>query len=489
MNLKKNRFLPMLFVAALLVSAASAQQQPDPPQSNLKVIEAVKLYNDGKMAEAAGALEAVIVEDPSNSEAYSWLGFVYLRMDQADKAVPVLQKAAEMRPNDYEVVINLGNAYLSTSNSDGALDCYRKAAEMKPGESVPWYNIGNICLQKKDYSGALEALQKAAALKNDDAYIWNNMGVAYEGLGQLDEAARAYLGAVRLSPDNGVFNRNAGSVLVKQGKTDEAQPYLEKAHAAGAKDASLCFALGEIYLRKDRISDAMAMFDECGPEMKNSADFWFNMGVARTKLGDAGAAEEAYRQALSLDSKHVGSLNNLGLLLYGQARYTEAAGAFKALYDLNTDNKGAQLNLAAAYANSNRLREAMVLWREFIKANPNRNDVRLDLAASQWMLGDHANARFHYATVLKSDPTNFRALNGIGLWHLERTELEKAEAAFRGSIRSNSTYVPAYNNLAIALERMNKMREAISVLERAAAIDPNAKEVQDNLARMKKRIS
>ena len=45
--------------------------------------------------------------------------------------------------------------------------------------------------------------------------------------------------------------------------------------------------------------------------------------------------------------------------------------------------------------------------------------------------------------------------------------------------------MPAYNNLAITLERGGQKAEAIKVLEKAAKLDPDDEDIKKSLQRMK----
>lgn len=143
------------------------------------------------------------------------------------------------------------------------------------------------------------------------------------------------------------------------------------------------------------------------------------------------------------------------------------------------------MNLAAAYLGNGQLRQAADLWKEIVRTQPNRSDVRLDLATAQWQLGEYDNARYHFAYVLKSDPTNARALNGVGMWYHRNAQFSAAAESFRGAIKSNPNFVPAYNNLGIVYEKMNKRPEAIKLFEKALSIDPNNAEVRRNLERVR----
>jgi Flp pilus assembly protein TadD len=145
----------------------------------------------------------------------------------------------------------------------------------------------------------------------------------------------------------------------------------------------------------------------------------------------------------------------------------------------------ARINLAAALSKTGSMAEAVEVWRGLVRSHPSRNDLRLDLANGLWSLGETQQARFHYATILQSSPTNVYALNGMGLWHLLQSENGEAEKSFRAAIAANRNFLPAYNNLAVALERLNRRAEAILMLEQALRIDPNFADARRNLERMK----
>ena len=85
-----------------------------------KVAEIAGRYKDRKEAnrDATTLQEFVTLskEYPGSVEVNSWLGFLYLRTDEAEKAIPFLEKASTASPNDLEVLNNLGNAYMKASS-------------------------------------------------------------------------------------------------------------------------------------------------------------------------------------------------------------------------------------------------------------------------------------------------------------------------------------------------------------------------------------
>ena len=109
----------------------------------------------------------------------------------------------------------------------------------------------------------------------------------------------------------------------------------------------------------------------------------------------------------------------------------------------------------------------------------------MDLANALYAEGDVEGARYHFTQILTTDKNNAEALNGIGLCYLKAGKLAQAEAAFRSAIEADSKLISAYNNLAVALQRMNQVNEAIKVLERAIKIAPEDEDLRRNLARMR----
>jgi tetratricopeptide (TPR) repeat protein len=129
--------------------------------------------------------------------------------------------------------------------------------------------------------------------------------------------------------------------------------------------------------------------------------------------------------------------------------------------------------------------KAMQAWKDLVRANPAAIEPRVQLADALWKKGDVNGAKYHYGQALLQDPQNAAALNGMGLVQLHETKLPQAAAAFRAAIAANPKFVPAYNNLALALEKLNKRKDAIRILTHAHAIDPNDDDVNRNLERMK----
>jgi tetratricopeptide (TPR) repeat protein len=479
------RAIALLAFAVVAGSALGQATTTDPAQREFaqKVVAASGLYNSGKVDEALREFEALYASNPESVDVQAWLGFLYLKTNQHSKAVPVLEKAAAARPDSPDIAMNLGNAYMSTGMNDKALAQFEKVAQLQPERFEAVYNLGVLHLNK-DNAKAAEYLTKATEISPDNAVAHNNLGLAYEGQKMSDKAAASFAKASDLDKDSPVYAKNAGFAYVRARNQGAAITFLERAKTLDSADNDVKVALAEMYMRSGRKPDAIGMYAELEPVMGTNANYWYNMGVVKSDMGDREGAEAAFRKSLAIEDD-LETRNNLGLLLFERGEYAESRDMFKGAMTISPNNIGVQLNYAAASLKAGDLPTAVDIWKRVIRSNPERNDVRLQLANALWQTDDRAGAGYHYRQVLARDRANAEALNGAGLVHLTEDRLGEAESAFRSAIASNGKLVPAYNNLAIALERQNKKAEAIKVLERALQIDPDNADIQDNLKRMK----
>lgn len=422
------------------------------------------------------------------SDQLGWMGYVYLNNGRVPTAIEVLSRAYELDSGNLSVINNLANAYSqrnSSGDKDKALEMLVQLVELAPGNATAAYNAGTIYLSKNDYENAKKYF--LISLENsNDPFVHNNLGRAHEGLGDWDSAAKSYTAASDMAKDNAMFAANAGTAHQKVGNTATAAMYFERAIEAGNTDPMITLNLANALNTAGETEKAYELLTEKSfqTKMSGDADYWFNLGVIASDLGKTNEARDAYQKCLDIRPDDASALNNLGVILFNQKDYQGALGYFNKLDAKNPGQAQTQLNIAACYAQMGNYESAVKIWRDMVRKSPDDLDLRLNLADALWNIGDTAGARFHYADALKRDSNNSRALNGLGLWALLQNETTEAESYFRRSVRADRTFMQGYVNLAISLERLNRVAEAKAVLKAALAMNSEYKEAQDMLTRL-----
>jgi len=91
------------------------------------------------------------------------LGGKYFGEQKGDlpKAMNYLQKAYEMRPNDYETVRLLGVAHGMSQQTQKAVELFNKATQLRPNDADAWYNLGSAYYQAGDPTTGQQYINKA----------------------------------------------------------------------------------------------------------------------------------------------------------------------------------------------------------------------------------------------------------------------------------------------------------------------------------------
>jgi len=202
---------------------------------------AQRMMNDGALALRAGdtnlALDLLLKaekEDPENPEIHYNLGIAYyFGKDLIDEAEQQFKEAIRLRSDYSEAYNYLGRIYLYRGQTDAAIQCFQKALNNKRyiNPEKACYNLGEAYLIKKDYAKAAEQLERAVRLVPDYAAAYALLGQAYEGLRMDADAKRSYRSALQYlrgsDPDfQAKIQLNLGKLLARTGERAEARKSL-----------------------------------------------------------------------------------------------------------------------------------------------------------------------------------------------------------------------------------------------------------------------
>lgn len=199
----------------------------------------------GKMAYASGAyqqsleyLQGAVKNDPRHGEVHRYLGEVYRRLEDLQKAeeeAMLAQQLPQEKPlNDpvYESLLN-------------------------EGVSVAYYqDRGRTLMGKGLYPQAAQEFQTALDLR-PDALQHNNMGIVLEKMGNFEEAIFHYEKAAVLDSMNWNTFQNLGTAYFRVGKDQEALTALNRALEINPTSVHAFGMLSFVYKRLDNTAEAI----------------------------------------------------------------------------------------------------------------------------------------------------------------------------------------------------------------------------------------
>ncbi|HTT69029.1 MAG TPA: hypothetical protein VMF70_13470 [Gemmatimonadales bacterium] len=118
----------------------------------------------GRDSAAREAYQQALVEDLSFYPAHSRLAYIAMRTVDTATAVTELQRAIELKPDDYTARLLLGTVLAARHETGPATEQLRRAAEAEPWVPQPHLVLGDALRLAGDHDGAVTEYQRFVAL-------------------------------------------------------------------------------------------------------------------------------------------------------------------------------------------------------------------------------------------------------------------------------------------------------------------------------------
>jgi tetratricopeptide (TPR) repeat protein len=159
---------------------------------------------DGALPLAERALEL----RPRYPEAHNNAGLALATLGRVDEAVRQYRAALEIDPDYAEACNNLGFALAALGQIDEAMAQYRHALEIDEANAGIHYNLAMAQIQSGQEQAALFHLRRAVALRPDWLQAHNNLGILLARQGRLREAIEEFRQALEIAPGSEEVRRN-----------------------------------------------------------------------------------------------------------------------------------------------------------------------------------------------------------------------------------------------------------------------------------------
>jgi tetratricopeptide (TPR) repeat protein len=164
-------------------------------------------FIDGRLEDAAAALEEAVRLDPDHSDAVVLLGTTLNRLGRLPEAINYLEDAVQRSPQAFWPLVELGRLYLDLGDYDRAIEILTTAAGRRADVPQPFELLAEAYQGAGQPQQAINAWQQAVTVSPGNAASHVGLGDALAELGRDDEAIAAYRQALAINPDNGAARR------------------------------------------------------------------------------------------------------------------------------------------------------------------------------------------------------------------------------------------------------------------------------------------
>ncbi len=156
------------------------------------VAAATRARLDGRVDETEREARAAMRYDERQVEAMRLMGWVFSERGQYETSKFALDNALVLEPGNALLHLDLAFVYLELEEEDKALSSFETAVKLNPnlGEAQEYYAI--LILKKGDRDKAMRAMERAIKLRSDSAWAQLHYGNILRANGRYDEALTAY---------------------------------------------------------------------------------------------------------------------------------------------------------------------------------------------------------------------------------------------------------------------------------------------------------
>jgi tetratricopeptide (TPR) repeat protein len=217
---------------------------PDSPYGTAAADARVALLvQDGKDEKALAAALAAREKPDARLADLVRVGDLYASLKRYREAADAYDRAiafADGNPDATQAPWTLwlvkGGALEQAGDWDAALPALEKAAELAPEQPLVLNYLGYAKLERReDIARATDLIARASALRPDDAAITDSLGWAYYIGGDVQKAIRTLERAVEAEPADATINEHLGDAYWTAGRRYEAR-YAWRAAAIHAED-------------------------------------------------------------------------------------------------------------------------------------------------------------------------------------------------------------------------------------------------------------
>jgi cellulose synthase operon protein C len=495
---------------ALMQEALKTQDKPE-----FRTALGLSLVGDGQSASGQAELEAAFKKDPKQIHAAITLVQLYLRGNQAAKAVPVAQHLVKSYPTSAPYHDLLGMAQGQSGNIAAARNSFEKAISLDGKFLQARVNLSRLEIASKAYGAASQRLEEIlkADPKNGEAMVelaiiadrnnkkadaqrwlekardsagprdqrWDlelvDFHLRYGEAGAAMDAAKA---ASAKTPDDVKVLLAYSRAALASGDTLVAKSALTSATRYAEYDAPMQFQIAGLQMLAKNLAGAAYSLEKALSSRPSFLPALALMAEVELRQGEYDKAEKRAKQILAQNPKLAVGHSLLGDIAMARGQPSAAVDAYRRAYQVEPGTKSV-MRLFRALSSQNGGRPALQLAEQWLKTNPKDLQVYKALADGEARAGNFVAARAAYQAALKLKPDDAEALNNLANVQLRLKEpgaIKTAEAAL-ASAPGNALIT---DTLGWALFQNGQTERALQMLRDARLRQPGNPDIRYHLA-------
>ncbi|MBK4733220.1 tetratricopeptide repeat protein [Noviherbaspirillum pedocola] len=285
--------------------------------------EARQMLLSGAPEDVESLLCLFAPEDPGYADALHIRGLALGVVERIDEALPLLEEAHQLRPEDIEIASNLARALGRAGHCREALLLNDRLLCAGHRSTERFCDCGILLLRIGQHAEALAFFNLAIEADPDAAIGWAGKATLMQRYRALEDALLCHDRAILLAPHNAVYRSGRASVLTDLARYGEAMHEHGLALALEPLSAPLWLNRGITLTRCNRPEEALLSIARAHELAPPDTQSLCSQGDALYELKRFDEARQCYEEALRLDPECHDAAVKRGWLMTSFGNYRE----------------------------------------------------------------------------------------------------------------------------------------------------------------------
>jgi tetratricopeptide (TPR) repeat protein len=435
-------------VVVMLAVGASGCSRESRKRTYLE--RANRLASQGKYNEAALSYKQAIKLDVAFAEAHYQLALTELKLQDFDRAVLSLQRAALLMPNRMEIKAMLGRIYLDAYLSD----------PQRPKMAV----------------AAVEAMASQLLAKDPNSFDGLRLkGRLAQDQGDLATAGDLLKRATSIKPLDPEATTELAEVYARQSRADEARQLAEQVIQAHQDYAPAYELVYKLYMAQGHIGDAERVLKSKRDNNPKILNYVLQLASHYAAVNKPAELQQTLQSILANPAQFPHGILSVGEFYWMRFDYPAALKSFQEGERVDpswrAEYQKRQVNVLLALGKPD---EAGSIVDAMLAANPKDREIRRSKAGLLIQSGDATKFRQGQQILqdlVREDPGDAASHFDLGRSYVPLGKLDMAKAEIQEAIHLNRMLVPARVIMAEIAQQERRYQDALDQSAKAIEVD------------------
>lgn len=448
----------------------------------------------GKGDDALKLLEAVIKQDPKDSDAIAMRASLLLRggkPEQIQSAVNDLQGVVRSSPRNFVARYDLGRALAAKGEVEQARVAFEDAIKQRADYLPPRMALAQLYFRKGEHAKTVQAADAILAMQPGHLPAMLVRAAALTGMRDFGRAREAISETIKLHPTALEAHLQLAVVNMGEKKFKEAEDGFRKLYESNPKDLRSLFGLAECYLAQQtpqKQAQALELIQKEAARNPGRDDLTLALANVAARTGKTDLSIQQFEALIAKRPKDAFLHVRLGEIYRRVGKLDLSAGHFRKAIQLEPDQPSPKLQLAMQLDEQGQRGEARQLYEQLLKTQPNNVVVLNNLAYLMAESGTELDQALTLAQRAKQAmPQEVNVADTLGWIYIKKNLSDNAIDIYRDLTRRQPERSTFHYHLGMALFQKGDRTQAKQSLLTALRNKP-AKEEEVKIRELLGRI-